>query len=58
MSDTEDIKKALGEWVDGFHREMKNKNYDEALHYADQIRNVGLSLGSDAWNTALEMAAK
>lgn len=34
---------------------MKKKDFHAALSAADAIRNVGLHLGSDAWNAAMEI---
>ncbi len=40
--------------VDRYEKAMKAKDYHTALSAADQIRNVGLQFGSDAWNIAMD----
>lgn len=48
--------KVLTESVERYHFAMKTGDYTGALSHADQIRDIGLQYGSEAWNTAMDEA--
>lgn len=53
----EDIKKQLANAVDNFYKEFSADNFSQALKHADFIRNIGLQLGGEAWNSGMEVEA-
>ena len=52
------MRDALCKAVTDYENAMKAKDYHAALSAADSIRNIGLQLGSDAWNTAMDRNLK
>ena len=44
------LKDELDVAIDKYNIAFKAKDYKTALTHADAIRDIGLSLGSDAWN--------